>query len=55
VEIQASIEAQLPFPVKPGDGSVYVMAKFGSMLSLLNAYLARLLESGIQSINDGRA
>ena len=51
----AAIAEELPFPVKRGEGPEYLMAKFGAMLSFLNVYLARLLESGIRSISDGRA
>jgi hypothetical protein len=49
-----TVEHHLPFPVTPGTGSEYRLAKCGSMLSFLNVYLARLLRSALPPTpNDG--
>lgn len=40
-----TVEEQLPFPIVPGEGAEYQMAKCGFMLSVLNLCLSRLLQS----------
>lgn len=40
-----SIEANLPLPIKPGEGTEYEMARFGFVVSVLNLCLTRLLHS----------
>ena len=50
----ATIERELPFPVTRGEGAEYTMAKFGMMLSFLNARLSQLLHSG-RSVSAGGA
>jgi hypothetical protein len=40
-----SIEARLPVPIKPGEGTEYEMARFGLAVSILNLCLTRLLHS----------
>lgn len=43
-----AIEQRLPLPTKPGQGPEYRKAKCGMMLSFMNAYLASLLQGGVQ-------